>query len=110
MKRHTSRILPAALAAVLVLGACGSADDDAEPPSAEPSEEPSDGDLRAPTPIEFTTGGASDGRSAATASAEGALAADDMMIAPWFDIEYVLGEGLVAPTDDTGYVYDATAS
>jgi hypothetical protein len=112
MKRHVSRILPTALAAVLVLGACGSADDDAapEPPAAEPSDgEPSDGDLRAPTPIEFTTGGAADGRSAAPATAEGALAADDMMIAPYFDIEYVLGEGLVAPTDDTGYVYDSAA-
>ena len=113
MKRHASRILPTALAAVLVLGACGSADDDdaaPEPPAEQPDGTTPDGDLRAPTPIEFTTGGAPgkvDGR-VATASAEGALAADDMMIAPYFDIEYVLGEGLVAPTDDTGYVYDAS--
>ena len=109
MKRHVSRIIPAALAAVLVLGACGGADDDAAPDP--PAEQASDDGLRAPTPIEFTTGGGvatADGR-VATASAETALVADDKMIAPYFDIEYVLGEGLVAPTDDTGYVYDATA-
>jgi hypothetical protein len=90
------RFVPAALAAVLVLGACGSADDAAPPVGSG---------LRAPTPIEFTTGGSGD-----RVSSEAAVAADDMgMIAPWFDVEYVLGDGLVAPADDTGYVYDASA-
>ena len=106
MKEHASRILPVAMAAILVLGACGNADDDATPDP--PVDAPSDDGLRAPTPIEFTSGGAGAGNGrVANATAEGELAADDMMIAPYFDIEYVLGEGLVAPTDDTGYVYDA---
>lgn len=101
MKRHSSRILPTALAAVLVLGACGGTDDDAAPDP--PGEAPADGGLRAPSPVRFTAG--SSGRVAA--SAEGAMSSADAMIAPWFNIEYLLGEGLVAPTDDTGYVYDA---
>ncbi|MFP5487546.1 MAG: hypothetical protein ACLGHQ_04490 [Acidimicrobiia bacterium] len=111
MKRHATRILPAALAAVLVLGACGNAEDDAapEPPADQPDDSSSDGDLRAPTPIEFTSGGTAATTDSRIASTEGALAADDMMIMPYFDIEYVLGDGLVAPTDDTGYVYDASA-
>lgn len=110
MTRHASRIIPTALAAVLVLGACGGTDDEAAPEPPADTSEAADGDLRPPTPIELTSGGsgnATDGR-VANASVEGALA-EDMMIAPWFDIEYVLGDGLVAPTDDTGYVYDATA-
>jgi hypothetical protein len=110
MKRHVSRILPTALAAVLVLGACGSADDDASPdPPAETPGTAADGDLRAPSPIEVVSGGGGDTGERATASAEGSMAADDMMIAPYYDIEYVLTEGLTAPTDDTGYVYDAAA-
>jgi len=108
MKRHATRIIPAALAAVLVLGACGGTDDDAAPDPPADTSEAADGDLRAPTPIEFTAGGSGSSADARVASAEGALAADDMMIAPYFDIEYVLGEGLVAPTNDLGYVYDAT--
>lgn len=108
MMRQTSRIMPMALAAVLVLGACGAADDDGapEPPAAQPDE---GSELRAPTPIEFTSGGAgSSGDRVATGASESAIAADDMMIAPYFAIDYVLGEGLVAPTDDTGYVFEAS--
>lgn len=109
MKRHVSRILPTALAAVLVLGACGSADDDAAPePPAETPGTAADGDLRAPSPIEVVSGGGGDAGERATASGEQSAAADDMMIAPYFDIEYVLTDGLTAPTDDTGYVYDAS--
>lgn len=109
MARHASRIVPTALVAVLVLGACGGADDDAAVDPPADTSGGADQGLRAPTPIEFTSGGAAggDGR-AVSASAEGAVA-DDMMIAPWFDVEYVLGEGLVAPTDDLGYVYDSTS-
>lgn len=103
MKRHTSRIIPAALAAVLVLGACGSGDETVAPPT----EQPGDG-LRAPRPIELASGG--------SANATGALAAEDAaasdrMIAPvpWVT-EYVLGDGLVLPTDDTGYVFDPAST
>ena len=106
MKRQTSRMIPAALAAVLVLGACGAEGDDATP---EPPAEQPDG-LRAPTPIEFTSGSGSGDRVAATAS-DAAVASDEsMMIAPYFDVEYVLGDGLTVPGDDTGYVFDAAGT
>jgi hypothetical protein len=103
MKGHTYRVLPSALAAVALLGACGGTDDVAEPPSIPASSS----DLRAPTPIAVTAGGTV-ADQAADASADGALAADEMTIAPFYDVEYLLGDGLVAPSDDAGYVYDPT--
>lgn len=120
MKRHTSRILPTAVTAVLVLGACGGTDDEAvpAPPATQPAADAADGSepqLRAPTPIEVTSGsGSSGGKMAANAAAEGGLAAtdamvgDEMMVMPMYEVEFVLGEGLVLPTDDTGLVYDAS--
>jgi hypothetical protein len=102
MKRDITITIPAVVAAALLIAACGSSDESST----------SDGGLRAPTPIEISSNGADSSRVATAAAdqpaAEGALAADDMMIAPWFDVEYVLGDGLVAPTADTGYVFDAS--
>lgn len=98
MKRELS--ISIAAVAALVVTACGSSSGESIPTV------PADGGLRAPTPIEVASSGS--GADSTKVAAEGALAADDMMIAPWFDIEYVLGDGLVAPTDDTGYVFDAT--
>jgi hypothetical protein len=101
MKRERTISIAAVVAAALVISSCGSSGDESS----------SDGGLRAPTPIEMSSTGADSSRVANLAAdepaAQGGLAADDMMIAPWFDIEYVLGDGLVAPTDDTGYVFDA---
>lgn len=51
MKRH--QILPAALAAVALLGACG---DDEDEPAADPTEESVDMDMFDPTPLEEFVG------------------------------------------------------
>lgn len=110
MKRHLSRWAPA-VAAVLVLTACGADNGDSAPvgaPSA--TDAPSaQGDrvLRAPTPIEVVNGG-----GAATVSAEDSATADvptaDMRMAQWI-AEYALGEGMPAlPTNDVGYVFDTS--
>ena len=117
MKRHPSRWAPA-LAAVLILAACGSADDGDSSPVDAPSEptdaaSASDGDgLRAPTPIEVVSGGA--GGGAATAVAESSTVASDdmstadMRMAQWV-AEYVIGDGMPPlPTNDTGYVFDTS--
>ncbi len=116
MKRSSSRFASRwapALVATLVLAACGGADDSVAPVGTPPEESsesttPTDG-LRAPTPIEVVGGG-----SGGAASAEAAPALDDQMstdmrIAPWV-VEYVIGDGMPAlPTNDTGYVFDATS-
>jgi hypothetical protein len=104
------------MAAVLILAACGSADDGDGSPVDAPSDpsgttSPPDGDLRAPTPIEVVSGGT--GGTAANADAE-AVAADDMstgdMRMPEWVTDYVVGDGMPAlPTNDTGYVFAASA-
>ena len=108
-----------ALAAVLVLAACGSSDDSSAPvdtPTEQPSEStaPAGDGLRAPTPVEVVSGGS----NGATASAESAPAAadsvgaatSDMRIAQWV-AEYVVGDGMPAlPTDDQGYVFDSSVA
>lgn len=119
MQRHTSRWAPA-LAAVLVLAACGGSDDSSAPvdtvPTVDSTSPPGD-ELRPPTPVEVVSGGAS-GQSGAVASvatesapaADAQVASSEMRIAPWI-AEYVVGDGMPAlPTDDTGYVFDATAA
>ena len=105
MTRHSSRILPIAFSAVLVLGACGSDD-----PSADNSIDtvaPQPG-LRAPSPIRITGGSGAGANQAASAMAEESVATD-MMIAPGYWIaEYQIGDGMPAlPTGDIGYVFDA---
>lgn len=109
MKTSPSRLLPIALSAVLVLGACGGDDGTGDGPI-----DSVDGQtgLRAPTPIQVTGGGDATGNLAAAAGedapASGA-ATGEMMIAPAYWVsEYVAGDGLVLPVEDTGYVFDAT--
>jgi hypothetical protein len=110
MKHHSISRLAPAIVAVLVLAACGTDNDAASRPLGTAAPSGASG-LRAPTPI--TMSGSS--RDDATAAAEAAPAADsdmiggDRMIAPWI-VDYVIGDGMPAlPTDDTGYVFDATA-
>jgi hypothetical protein len=104
------------MAAVLILAACGSADDGDSSPVDAPSNSsgttspPDRDDLRAPTPIEVVSGAT--GGSAANAEAAPVAADDmstgDMRMAQWI-AEYVVGEGMPAlPTNDTGYVFDAS--
>ncbi len=112
MKRHSSHIIPAVVAAALVLAACGGdeAASDGDP-IATTGERPAESGLRSPTPIEITGAGGTGERNVAdSAAAEGA--ATDMMIAPvpWI-VDYVVGDGMPAlPTADTGYVYDAATT
>jgi hypothetical protein len=114
MKRHPSRWAPA-VAAVLILAACG-ADDGASSPVGAPTDAsdssagPGDDDLRAPTPIEVVSG--SSGGGVATADAESAVAGDvpasELRMTHWV-AEYVIGDGMPAlPTNDVGYVFDTS--
>ncbi len=110
MKSYSARLIPIALSAVLVLGACGGDDSTGDSPIDTVGEQPG---LRAPTPIQITGGGDAAGNLAAAASedapASGA-ASSDMMIAPAYWVsEYVVGDDMpTLPIDDTGYVFDAT--
>lgn len=117
-QRFTSRVAPAVVA-VLILAACGGDSDVGNAPLDTPTDrvtsttDPVDGSgLRAPTPVEVV-GGSSASTSGVASAEAGSVTADapaiDMAIAPWV-VEYVVGDGLPAlPTDDTGYVFDATA-
>jgi hypothetical protein len=106
------------MAAVLILAACGGADEGAGSPVDAPSEPtdttaPGGDDLRAPTPIEVVSGGAGDRSANADAEVATVAAADapagEMRMAQWV-AEYVVGDGMPAlPTNDTGYVFDASA-
>ena len=104
MKQHSSRILPIAFSAVLVLGACGSDDSSADNSIDTVAPQPG---LRAPSPIQVAAGGT--GASSAASSMAEDSAATDRMIAPSYWIsEYQIGDGMPAlPTGDVGYVFDA---
>lgn len=108
MHVNLARLIPATAALALVLAACGSespAGD--ELPDAASATTVADGELRAPTPIRVTGGGASD--RVAAASAEDAPAADSSMIAmPYVTYDYVVSiDPATLPTNSTGYVFDA---
>ncbi len=116
MKRHSSRILPAAFAASLVLAACGSDTDSTATPGTDGTA-PSvvDDGLIPPRPIEIASGGVGDlagGGNFGTASAE--VAADSRMsdmAMPYFIADYVVGEGMPAlPPNDIGYVFQSGAA
>ena len=99
MKRHSSRILPAALVAVLALAACGGDTDDSLPAV-------TDDGLIPPRPIEITSGGGG-GDNAATAELASDPRMSDMAM-PFYIAEYVVGEGMPAlPPNDIGYVFTA---
>ncbi|MEJ7800347.1 MAG: hypothetical protein WKF60_07505, partial [Ilumatobacter sp.] len=117
MKRH---VLSASLVSIsLVLAACGGNDGDtAIDPPADQTPATTDGppppagpDLRVPEPIEAISGSPA-GQSAdasTSVAAESEIAASDMKISP-FVAEYVLGGDLVLPTDDVGFVFDASVA
>jgi hypothetical protein len=107
---------------LVALTACGSGDEPAAGDpigSVAPDTTASDG-MRAPAPIEFTAGSAGGGGAAQTAAAPEAATADsnsdestsmitDRMMAPTYVADFVVGEALPAlPTNDVGYVYDAS--
>ena len=89
---------------MLVLGACGNDEPAASSPIDSVGSQPG---LRAPSPIEITSGGGSGGTESAVAA--DALGADKMMAPGYWISEYVFGDGMPAlPTNDTGYVFDAS--
>lgn len=108
MKRSSTRLVPAALAAILVLGACGGSDDAAGDPVDPPAATTAGGQdtgLLAPTPIRVASGGAQ--ADATSMAAESAVASDRMMM-PVMIADYVVGDTMPAlPTNDTGWVYQA---
>jgi hypothetical protein len=102
--RPSARIVPVALAGVLVLGACGSDEPTADDGDSVPSAD-DDGRL-APTPVRTAGGGGNGGGAAVAAaeSADGRMATDMMM--PYRITNFVLADGLPAlPTNDTGFVF-----
>ena len=102
MKRHSSRIVPAALVAVLLLAACGGDPDQSLPAV-------TDDGLIPPRPIEITSGGVGGGDSAATAEVASDARMSDMAM-PFYLADYVVGDGMPAlPTNDIGYVFQAGA-
>ena len=110
MSKNFPRFIPVALAATLILGACGGDDEIGEPISTvtdQPSGTDPSGAMRSPEPINVVGGASGNAAASADASASAEIALDDrMMIAP-FTYEYVIGDGLGAlPTADTGYVFD----
>lgn len=108
--RHR-RLAPLALAAVLVLGACGSDDSTADDSVPAVSDSSDSGGMMAPRPVRTSGAG---GGTAMSASAEAAPASDRMatdMMAPYRIATFVAGEGLPAlPTDDVGYLFEAGAT
>lgn len=119
----THRIAPRRIAVLAVLSltalaACGGDDEPAAsgdtvaavPTSAAPATTaPSDPGLRAPTPIEYTSGAAGPNGTAEMSTASDSRMATDMMIAPTYVAEFVVSPDLPAlPTADTGYVYDGS--
>ena len=113
------RRLPLIAALALVgLTACG----DTEPRASDPTETvapAADGDLRAPTPIEYTSAGSAGGANgtpaaapvaesgetvAAGDSADGRVASD-MIYAPTYVADFVVADGLVLPDNSTGWLY-----
>jgi hypothetical protein len=111
MKRHSARILPAALVAALVLAACGTdVSDDASGSTAGDTIPATGGGLLAPRPINVASGGGG-GAGAAPAAAESDRVTSDAAIMPFYVANYVVGAGMPAlPTDDIGYVYQVGAT
>ncbi len=111
MKRHSSRILPAAFAASLVLAACGGGTDDTATPGTDgPVTSVAAAGLLPPRPIEIASGGVGGAAGVGNlAAASGEEASDQRMsdmAMPYFIADYVVGEGMPAlPTNDIGYVF-----
>ncbi len=108
MKREHSPQIPAAFAAILLLGACGS-DQSAtgDTVSSASSDEGSTGTgMLAPRPIEITSGSGASTNLTAEASDSRAVSTD--MYMPTFIADYIIGEGMPAlPTNDVGYWFES---
>lgn len=111
-RKTPRRIAALAALSLAALAACGGSDTPeatgdtvGAPASTAPAAtEPG---LRAPAPIEYT-GGSGNPNGAAEAAAADSRMATDMMIAPTYVAEFLVGEALPElPTDDTVYVYTA---
>ena len=114
MKRHSSRILPAAFAASLVLAACGGDTDSTATPGTDgPAPSVVDDGLIPPRPIEIASGGVG-GSDANLGAATAEVASDSRvsdMAMPYFIADYVVGEGMPAlPPNDIGYVFQTGAA
>jgi hypothetical protein len=107
MTYSSSRLIPVVLGAVLVFGACGGDDAPSGGSIDSVGEQPG---LRAPSPIQITGGSTAGAGSLGAAASEAAVVSSDAMIAPVYWIsEYVVGDGMPAlPTNDLGYVFDAS--
>ena len=115
MKKLTPQAVVATVTvAAFLLAACGTDSPAVTAPTETLPAPAVDDGLRTPTPITIT-GGASRGGAAATASAEVASASSDASFdssfaAPFFQIEYRLGDVGPLPSDSTGYLFEAGAT
>ncbi len=113
MKREHSRLIPAALAAILVLGACGS--DESATGDTVPSVSSDDGGsdngstgtgMLAPRPIEIADGSGVSVNQTAEGVDSSKISAD-MSYMPVYIADYIVGEGMPAlPTNDVGYWFE----
>ena len=113
MKRHSSRILPAALAASSFWLPAAATSTAPPPPTSTVATVADDGVL-SPRPIEIASGGAGavgGNGSPAAASAEAADSRMSDMTMPYRITNFVVAEGLPAlPTNDVGYVFQIGAA
>src|SRR5215207_10103485 len=113
----SSRLIPAFVAAVLVLSACGSDDaatgtTDATVPAGDTAVDASGSDdgLVAPRPIEVTSAAGGNAGGAGMA-AESDRATSDAMFAPYQITTFVAGDGLPdLPGNQIGFVFEAGAT
>ena len=113
------RIAALAVLSLTALAACGGDDepaasgDSVAAPATSPAATPTTGaadepGLRAPTPIEYTSGAAGGPDGSAESMSADSRVATDMLIAPTYVAEFVVADDLPPlPTDNTGYVYPA---
>jgi hypothetical protein len=115
MKKITPHTTLAAMTvAAFMLAACGAESPSASSPTETlpaPVETPGDGDgLRVPTLITVNGGGSSGGVratvSAESTSVSGGASFDSSFAAPFFQVEYRLGDVGELPSDSTGYLFE----
>lgn len=103
---HLRRLPLVAVLALVGLSACG----DAGPAASDPTVTPVADGLRPPTPIRYSNAGSGGVATAAGAAEADGRMATDQLIAPTYVAEFVAAEGLVLPTQATGWVYDAAGT
>jgi hypothetical protein len=112
MKREYSPLIPAALAAILLLGACGSDQSATGDTVSSVSDDDGTDDgstgtgMLAPRPIEITSGNGV--ATSATAETADSRISTDMSYMPTFIADYIIGDGMPAlPTNDVGYWFES---